>query len=276
MRNNPIMMPPYPAKSSALNWGGSPYKDYLSHSSGQRVQTSSVEVKAIRAKHPDRHMTIVSGSTIGNGMLVFCDLLGFAALGQAKATLVPDASETIIEHGFVPPARRHGGEEGAFVKDVRFAAYDYEYQGTTYLLYVFHASEGAYQMFKAQFLLSPPGSVKAEGETDEDAEALIAAATKWGQESHEEAWVFDRGFWMKDKDLYKSIQESSWDDVILDGEKKQAIIDDVEGFFSSEKNYKEFSVPWKVFSPYLPTSRLSPFQFPLNTQGAILTPSSAA
>ena len=116
------------------------------------------------------------------------------------------------------------------------------------LLYVVHASEGMYGMFKAQFILSPPGSKKADGEADEEADALIAAATKWGQESHEEAWVFDRGFWMKDKDLYKSIQESSWDDVILDGEKKQAMIDDVEGFFSSEENYKEFSVPWKGIS----------------------------
>jgi transitional endoplasmic reticulum ATPase len=245
------MMPPCPTNNSGLDWGGSPFNDYLSHSSGQRIQTSSIELKAIKAKHPDRHLTIVSPATLGNGMFmfVFCDLLSFAAAGQAKATLNPDVSETITEHGFVPPARRYGGDEGAFVKDVRFAAYDYEYQGTTYLLYVYHASEGMYGMFKAQFLLSPPGSKKAGREDDEEADALIAAATKWGQESHEEAWVFDRGFWSKDKDLYKSIQESSWDDVILDGEKKQAIIDDVEVFFSSEENYKEFSVPWKVFSP---------------------------
>jgi len=240
MRNKPTMMP---------LWGGSPFNDYLSHSSGQRIQTSSIEIKAIKAKHPDRHLTIVSPATLGNGMFVFCDLLVFAAAGQANATLNPDVSETITEHGFVPPARRYGGDEGAFVKDVRFAAYDYAYQGTTYLLYVCHASEGIYGTFKAQFLLSPPGSKKAGGEDDEDANALIAAATKWGQESHGEAWVFDRGFWSKDKDLYKSIQESNWDDVILDGEKKQAIIDDVEVFFSSEENYKEFSVPWKVFSP---------------------------
>jgi transitional endoplasmic reticulum ATPase len=245
------MMP----NSSTLGWGGSPFNDFLSHSSAQRVQTATVEVKAIRAKYPDRHLTIVSPSAFGNQQLVFCDLVSFAALGQAKATLNPEASEIIIEHGFVPPARRHGGEEGAFIKDVKFAAYDYEYKGTTYLLYVFHASEGMYGMFKAQFILSPPGSKKADGEADEEVEALIAAATNWGQESHEEVWVFDRGFWAKDKDLYKSIQESRWDDVILDGEKKLAMIDDVKGFFSSEQNYKDFSVPWKV-SLHLPASRL--------------------
>lgn len=132
------------------------------------------------------------------------------------------------------------------VEDVRFAAYDYVYRGATFLLYVVYATEG-YQTFKAQFLLSPPASKKADAAADEEADALIAAATKWGQASHEEAWVYDRGFWMKDKDLYKSIQESSWDDVILDEEKKKAMIDDVEGFFSSEESYKEFSVPWKVF-----------------------------
>jgi transitional endoplasmic reticulum ATPase len=255
MRHNPTMMPPYPANSPHLGWGGSPYNDYLSHSSGQRIQTSSVEVKAIRAKHPDRHLTIVSGYTVGLGVLVITDLLGFAAAGEAKATLNPNASETIIEHSFVPPVRRHGGEEGSSVEDVKFAAYDYEYQGTTFLLYVVHASEGIYQVFKAQFLLSPPGSKKAEVGADEEADALIAAATKWGQASHEEAWVFDRGMWQKDKEMYKSIQDSSWDDVILDAEKKKAMIDDVEGFFSSEESYKEFSVPWKVsILTLLPTS----------------------
>jgi transitional endoplasmic reticulum ATPase len=247
------MMPPYPANSSTLGWGGSPYNDYLSHSSGQRVQTTSVEIKAIRAKHPDRHLTIVSSFVMGGLMFVNCDLLAFAASGEATAALNPDVSETIMEHGFTPPARRHGGDEGAHVRDVKFAAYDYVYRGTTFLLYIVLASEGMYQTFKAQFLLSPPGSKKAEGEADEEADELIAAATNWGQASHEEAWVFDRGFWMKDKELYKSIQESSWDDVILEKEKKQAMIDDVQGFFSSEESYKEFSVPWKVFSPGLPT-----------------------
>jgi transitional endoplasmic reticulum ATPase len=248
------MMPPYPANSSSLGWGSSPYSDYLSHSSGQRIQTTSVEVKALRAKYPDRHLTIVSSFSISNGMIINTDLLGFAAAGEAKATLVSDTNETIIEHGFSPPARRHGGDEGSAVQDVRFAAYDYEYQGTTFLLYVFHASEGIYQSFKAQFILSPSGCKKTEAGADEEVEALIAAATIWGQASHEEAWVFDRGFWQKDRELYKSIHESSWDDVILDGEKKAAIIDDVEGFFSSEESYKEFSVPWKVLYPPFPSS----------------------
>jgi hypothetical protein len=100
--------------------------------------------------------------------------------------------------------------------------------------------------YKLNFILSPPGSKKADGDADEAADALIEAVMRWGQESHEEILVFDRGFWMKDKELYQSIAESSWDDVILDKDKKQAIIDDAEGFFSAEAHYKEFHAPWKV------------------------------
>lgn len=55
--------------------------------------------------------------------------------------------------------------------------------------------------------------------------------------------------WQKDKELYKAVAKSNWDDVILDAGKKKALIDDVDSFFNGEENYKEFAVPWKVSSP---------------------------
>jgi hypothetical protein len=54
---------------------------------------------------------------------------------------------------------------------------------------------------------------------------------------------------MKDKTLYKAIVKSSWDDVILDAQKKKDLIEDVNSFFTGEGNYAEFAVPWKVCSP---------------------------
>lgn len=47
-------------------------------------------------------------------------------------------------------------------------------------------------------------------------------------------------------DLYKAIKKSHWKDVILEEDRKQAVIDDVASFFNGEANYAEFAVPWKV------------------------------
>lgn len=247
MRNHPAIEPSSHTNMSGVRWGGSPYDDFMTHSSAQRVLTSAVEVKALRAKYPDRVLTFVGSYNMFNGTT--CDLLGFAASGQAKATLSPETSDNMIERSFLPPARRLDEDGGSFVHSVKFAAYDYEYQGSKFLLYVVYCSQGYMSEYQMNFILSPPGSKKANGEGDDAADVLIEAATRWGQALHEEVLVFDRGIWMKDKDLYKSVDEASWDDVILDKDKKQAIIDDAEGFFSSEANYKEFQVPWKVSFP---------------------------
>jgi hypothetical protein len=64
--------------------------------------------------------------------------------------------------------------------------------------------------------------------------------------------VFDQGFWQKNRELWQNIQKSNWEDVILEKGKKEAIIEDVIGFFDSESRYSEFGVPWKVSVCRLP------------------------
>ncbi len=241
--------------SSSRPYCGNPYQDYLTASSAPRILTSAVELKALRTKYPDRSLTIVNsqGAFMGSSG---CDLIGFANSGAAKAVLSPE-SESILERIFSPPARRYGGDdEGQFAQVVQFAAYDYEFKEKTFLIYVAYCHDG-YISYRMNFILGEPGSKKADSEPDSDADELVEAATMWGIESHDEVWVFDRGMWQKDKELWKVIQKSSWDDVILDKEKKQALIDDVDGFFDGEQSYKEFAVPWKVcfkfynFRPYI-------------------------
>lgn len=57
--------------------------------------------------------------------------------------------------------------------------------------------------------------------------------------------VFDGGFWQKSQELYRSIDKSSWDDVILDPDMKASIRNDVLRFFSSRERYEKLRVPWK-------------------------------
>ena len=57
--------------------------------------------------------------------------------------------------------------------------------------------------------------------------------------------MFNQGYWYKDPVLYKSIRKSSWSDVILDEERKSALIADVDRFFDSRDTYQKLRVPWK-------------------------------
>ena len=222
-------------------YSGNPYADFLTHGSGQRVQTGAVEVRAIRACHPDRALAIVRPGMPGRSS---CDLLSFANEGFAKAVLAPQTSQNILERQFISPARRHSEEGGAFSDNVVFAAYDYEFEGKVFLLYVMTGKDD-YMQYICQYLLGPAGSKHLETEGFKAADALIEAASRWSILTHDEVLVFDRGFWNADKQLFKSIKSMRWDDVILDKGKKNAMIDDVESFFSGEQSYAEFAVPWK-------------------------------
>jgi hypothetical protein len=72
------------------------------------------------------------------------------------------------------------------------------------------------------------------------------AAASWNMEPQDEILVFNRGRWGKDKALFKSVQTTSWADVILENNMKSSLIKDVEGFFDAKGIYKDLGVPWKV------------------------------
>ena len=74
---------------------------------------------------------------------------------------------------------------------------------------------------------------------------LISAASQWIANVHDEVLVFDQEFWTKSKELWESVQNASWDDVIMDQAMKETLVTDVEGFFGAKDDYKEFAVPWK-------------------------------
>ncbi|KAL9133472.1 MAG: hypothetical protein Q9175_005345 [Cornicularia normoerica] len=72
---------------------------------------------------------------------------------------------------------------------------------------------------------------------------LLAAATMWNNNVHDEVLVFDQERWTKNKESRASVQNARWDDVILDKDMEETLVNDVEGFFDCRDDYKEFSVP---------------------------------
>jgi transitional endoplasmic reticulum ATPase len=223
--------------------GPSPYssvsQDFFNNTKGDRQYTEGYIAASIRQKHPNYHLTISPSYSL--------DLLGFAN-SRDDATYSPhiDAKETMVERIFMPPARRYNDElGGSFFDKIIFACYDYVFKGNEFLVYIVDGHDGPYHQSYVYVLAEDSkevNQVAAQKKVDE----LIAEASKWSQDLHGEIYVFDQGFWQKNKELWQNIQKSNWEDVILEKEKKDAIIEDVIGFFDSESRYSEFGVPWKV------------------------------
>jgi hypothetical protein len=218
---------------------GTVSQDYFNNTKGDRQYTAGYIVASIRQKHPKFHLTISPSFTL--------NLLGFAD-SREDATYYPhiDPKDSMVERTFVPPARRYNDETGgSFVDRVVFACYDYVFKGNQFLVYVVDGHDGPYHQ-TYNYILVEDLKQDSQASAQEKVDELLAEATKWSQDLHGEVYVFDQGFWQKNKGLWQEIQKSNWEDVILGKEKKDAIVEDVIGFFDSEKRYAEFGVPWKA------------------------------
>ncbi len=84
------------------------------------------------------------------------------------------------------------------------------------------------------------------GAQDEStAQAFFAAVCRWSTAVREEVYVFQEGYWAKDAELFKSIQSSRLDNLILPPGLKEAIQADAATFFAARDRYGRFNVPWK-------------------------------
>ncbi|PMD64044.1 P-loop containing nucleoside triphosphate hydrolase protein [Hyaloscypha bicolor E] len=229
--------------STGHGGGPNPYssvsEDFFNNTKGDRQYTEGYITASIRQKHPKYHLTISTGYNL--------NLLGFAD-SRADATYTPhiDAKETLVERQFMPPARRYNDElGGAFVDKVVFACYDYTFKGNQFLVYIVDGHDGPYHPPPYHYILTEDSKEDNQASAQKKTDELLAEASKWSQDLHGEVYVFDQGFWQKNRELWQNIQKSNWEDVILEKEKKEAIIEDVIGFFDSESRYSEFGVPWK-------------------------------
>ena len=80
----------------------------------------------------------------------------------------------------------------------------------------------------------------------EPSRSLLMAVGSWNNDLHEEIYVFNQGFWNKDRALWSEVQKANWKDVILKDDFKTNLRKDVNGFFASEALYKSLAIPWKV------------------------------
>lgn len=166
------------------------------------------------------------------------NLLAYAKAGHATAT-VDNRSDHLFEavrHYNPPSEKLSDDKEGTLHDEYSFCRWLYAWNDISFVLYL--ATERSWRGSKIDhvFLLST-----AKNETDQ----LLLAAGKWSSALHDELYVFDDSSWIKDAKLWQSVQASSWDDVILAGEMKSSLINDVVGFFDTREVYQNLHLPWK-------------------------------
>lgn len=229
-----------PAASGAGPQPGGVSNDFLQTANGGRWFTEGVIFRSIQKIHPKHHLTITRSYN--------CDLLAFAN-AHDDVTYHPhgDPSDNLLERQFVPPSRRYNDETGGlFGTNVVFGCFDYIFKGTLFLVYIVEGSDALSKLKYNYILVDDQTSELGQEAAQKQSDELIATVTQWGLELHNEVLVFDSGMWQKSSELWQNVQKSNWEDVILEKSKKDAIIEDVIGFFKGEDKYKEFGVPWKV------------------------------
>ena len=211
---------------------------------------------SLQARYPDCTVTTVHSSA---------GLLEFAKAGKAQAKLNTDGQNLLSWLKYEPPKRdRDVREPGKFQDLVKFGRYDYQWNENHFLVYMYRAyperdpPEGI-----TYFILRKRADDRIVDGQSSTVKELVAASSSHTNEVQEgDVLVWDDDSWNKNKSLWKSVQKSKWENVILDSSLKDNLIRDVDGFFDQKEHYDQFEVPYKrgsksspIFIPLLRYSR---------------------
>lgn len=174
----------------------------------------------------------------------------FAEAGQAQATLDTTSGAFAAWRVYAPPTGRSSAEPGKFSDErVQFGKYDYTWNELSFIIYE-ATFMNEYHRFESEstfyFIIYETDDPPWQNGRPKAVDDLIAAATQYSSDVHNEILVFDQEAWSKNRDLWNSVQGSFWDDVILDDSLKSSLVTEVESFFDSRADYEKFAVPWKV------------------------------
>lgn len=216
--------------------GWSIQQEFFDNCKADRQFTEGFIYAGLRAKYRSHHITVVPGYS--------ADFLAFANATDG-VSYSPHKDQGLVERSFAPPLRRYNDENGGtFVDRVVFGCYEFQFKSNKFIICIADCQDGMYKT-RYNYVLFEYKNKEEKAYAQKTSDELIAEATKYMQELHNEVLVFDQGYWQKNKDLWENIQKSNWEDVILEHDRKEAIIEDVIGFFDAESRYAEFGVPWK-------------------------------
>ncbi len=79
----------------------------------------------------------------------------------------------------------------------------------------------------------------------EVAEGFMDAVMKYAEDVRGQVLVFEDGHFRKSEELFRSIQRSDFDDLVLGGTLKDDVRSDVSRFFARKAFYEAHRIPWK-------------------------------
>jgi len=209
----------------------SAYDLWRLHNNTPQKNTEFTTLDFLRNTYPKYHVTETNPES--------CDLLDYAEAGHATAT--PEDVHSHVIRMYDAPESRLKTSNAKVKDDVFFGCWRYHWRGIDFLVYqaVYVARWGHVKLL---YVLHPdsPGA-----RTNESTDALLLECGKWSKDLHGEILVFDNVRWTKSKELWRSVDGSSWDDVILEAGMKDRLIYDVQNFFDTRKIYQASNVPWK-------------------------------
>ncbi|KIO32791.1 hypothetical protein M407DRAFT_18256, partial [Tulasnella calospora MUT 4182] len=198
------------------------YEKFLKHTSATRVDTNTYMTEVIRAAHP------------GSAVVATRDFnLNVFNLPGARIRQLPK-TEMDSHLYFLEPAKR--GSSGGLGASITFGCCSVEWASKKFLMYIIQFMESPYFPTTQFFYVH---------EDELAINEMLVAVGNFATELHEEIPVYAHGWWEHDHQLWLDVQKANWDDVILDPDFKQRLQDDVNGFFKSEKVYKDLAIPWK-------------------------------
>ena len=213
----------------------------------QFTEDASPEIhilSSLQARYPEWTVTMASAST---------SLLEYAKAGEAIAILDTKGPNLLSRLKYEPAENVRSAQEhrpGEFREQVEFGRHDYHWDGRSFIVYLFckawyedtvwDSTENAF------FILHRREGDKIQDGRSVAAKELIAASASHSNKLDEgDVLIFDDDVWKKDTKLWKRVQNTKWEDVILNQSLKDGLIRDVETFFNHRDDYKQFDVPWK-------------------------------
>ncbi|KAK8131224.1 proteasome-activating nucleotidase [Apiospora sp. TS-2023a] len=207
---------------------------------GNRIDTDFHLLETLREVYAETHQVTRTAPSK-------CDLLGYAKAGHAKATTRNDIGREVTRVYRLPPSRLD--DSPGKLEDVEFfRCWDYHWKGHEFMVFQATYQNQFHRNAHLLYVLSPMKTFTpqiSEEDPQTETDALLLASGQWTRELHDEIWVYDNAQWTKSKGLWKSVQDASWDDVILDPRTKAKLQQDIQGFFDSRPTYQRLKIPWK-------------------------------
>ena len=212
---------------------------FFQNASAPRINSSITIYNALKRAHPD--VEIITSDPNNARILEYINTTGDGEI--QSTTTIPDifhpqpSAESMEEFRYIAPYRRLDGGNGAIVSDPLFKKYLVKWKNQQFLIYIVDHRDGTnYYPQKRQFILTSDTST---------AYTLLKTVGYWSNTLHGEIWVFNQGFWQKDQELWRAIQKSNWEDIILPKDLKEDLLTTVTRFYDSRDQYLRHRVPWK-------------------------------